>query len=111
MTPSDPSSSSKTHVFPGVTLQTLESMQSKPGGSYKLALDPEGFRGSLTLDVGVGEVVVRFSHDSARNELTLTLVKKPIFVPASMIWTGAEQMLRQAGEQPSAPSARSVDGD
>jgi hypothetical protein len=92
-------------------LHTLQSLQGKPGGDYRVALDPDGVSGLLTIDVGMGDVVVRFSHNSERAELTLTIVKKPMLVPASMIWAGTSQVLRRAAEQECKSDPESVDGD
>ncbi len=104
-------SASKTHVFPGVTRQALTSLQNQAGGNYALELDPDGAGGLLTTRTGMGDVVVRFSHDSERAELTLTIVKKPMLLPAAMILEGTSQALRKAAGQASAPAAKSAGGD
>ncbi len=103
---SSTSSSSKTHVFSGVTLQSLLNLQNQAGvagqtgGNYSLQFDPDRTGGVLSMNPGVGDVVVRFSHDSARSELTLTIVKKPMLLPTAVIWAGASQVLRQAADTP-----------
>lgn len=111
-----PGSTAKTHVFQGVTLQALMSLRNQTGGSaegtFALQLDPDGVGGLLTTHTPMGDVVVRFSHNSERAELTLTIVKKPMFVPTSLILAQTAQVLRRAAEQASSPgAAQSVSGD
>jgi hypothetical protein len=108
---------SKTHVFPGVTLQALTSLRDQAalpgqaGGNYALQLDPDGVGGLLTTHTGMGDVVVRFSHNDERAELTVTIVKKPMFLPAAAIFAGTSQVLRNAASQASPPDAKSGSGD
>lgn len=110
-------STAKTRVFPGVTLAALMSLNDQSsiggetGGGYKLALDADGVGGLLTLNVGVGDVIVRFSHNSDRNELTVTIVKKPMLLPTAAIWAGTSQVLRQAAERASSSASKPVGGD
>jgi hypothetical protein len=100
-------STSKTHVFPGVTLDALKSLQGQGGGkSYSLKLDPDGVGGLFTMRAGISDVVVRFSYNIERAELTLTIMKKPILLPAAMIWAGTSQVLRLAADQASASTAK-----
>jgi hypothetical protein len=117
LTPSDRSKApaSKTHVFPGVTLEALASLRDQAGGNgggnYALKLDPNSAAGLLTTHTPMGDVVVRFSHNSERNELTLTIVKKPMLLPTAAIITGTSQVLRHAANQATRPAAKSVGND
>ena len=107
----------KTHVFSGVTLEALLSLRdqsglaSQAGGNYAVELDPDGVGGLFKIDIGMGDVVVRFSHNSEHAELTLTIVKKPIFLPAAAIWAGTSQVLRNASGRSGLPIAKSTGGD
>jgi hypothetical protein len=101
MSPRSAGSAAKKHVFSGVTLQTIMSLQGQggDGGTYKLQLDPGNTSGMLTIDAGIGDVVLRFSHDNERAELTLSIVKKPMLVPSGTILSVATQVLRNAASQ------------
>jgi hypothetical protein len=100
-------STSKTHVFSGVTLDALKGLRGQAGGkNYSLELDPDGVGGLFTMRAGMSDVVVRFSHNNERSELTLTIVKKPMLLPAAMIWAGTSQVLRLAADQASASAAK-----
>jgi hypothetical protein len=100
-----PTATSKTHVFPSVSLQTLISLRDQPGGNYALQFDPGGFRGLLTIHTPMGDVVVRFSHDNERAELALTIVKKPMLLPTAVIFEQTSQVLRNAASQAIGQSA------
>jgi hypothetical protein len=97
--------SSKTHVFPGVTLQALASLRDQPatpgqgGANYSLKLDPDGTGGLFTVNIGIGDVVLRFDHNAERAELTMSIVKKPMLVPSSAIFSQASQVLREAANR------------
>jgi hypothetical protein len=89
--------SSNTHVYPGITLETVNSLRGQAGGgNLTLNLDPDGTGGLLTIPVPVGDVVLRFDHNKERSELTLTIVKKPIFLSAALIFQQASHILNQA---------------
>jgi hypothetical protein len=107
-----PGPASKTHVFSGVTLQALTALRDQPGGDYGLVFDPQGFGGMLTIHTPMGDVVVRFNHDDERAELTLTIVKKPMLLPTSVIFNQTSQVLRHAANlaSPNAVSKTTPDG-
>jgi hypothetical protein len=109
MSPFDPStaSASKTHIFPGVTLQALERLRDQAGGNYALKLDPDGVGGLLTTHTPMGDVVLRFDHDSERDELKVTIVKKPMLLPAAVIVTETSQVLRHAAGLADSPASDS----
>jgi hypothetical protein len=96
---------SKTHVFSGVPFEALLRLRSQAGGNYLLESDPDGVGGLLTIHTPMGDVVLRFSHNSERAELTLTVVKKPLVVPTAVIFDQTAQVLRQAADQANSHSA------
>lgn len=108
---------SSTHVFTGVSLQALTSLRDQagkpgePGVNYALELDPDGLGGLLTSHTPMGDVVVRLSYNSELAELTLTIVKKPMLVPARMIVEGTSQVLHQASVQAGQLAAKPAAGD
>jgi hypothetical protein len=92
-------STSKTHIFPGVTLKALEKLREQAGGSYALKLDPVGVGGLLTTGTTMGDVVLRFDLDSERAELKVVIVKKPMLMPTPVILAETSHVLRLAAEQ------------
>ncbi len=65
-------------------------------GSYALPLDPDRIGGTLTKRTGMGEVVVRFDHDNARAEMTVTILKKPMMLPTPLLLAEFSLALRRA---------------
>ena len=103
--------SSKTQIFPGITLEALTGLRDQTSGqgqgnaNYSLKLDPDGTGGLFTAHIGIGDVVLRFNHNAERSELAMTVVKKPMLVPTSAIFAQASQVLRQAVSRASQPAA------
>jgi hypothetical protein len=89
---------SKPHVFTRVTLQALNTLRSQAGGNFGLELDPDGVGGLITIQTGMGEVVLRFSHNNERAELALTILKKPAKLPTMMILAETSELLRRAAK-------------
>jgi hypothetical protein len=50
--------------------------------------------------------VVELAHDSAKAELTLTLVKKPWLLPEGLLWNGFSETLEGAAAERHKISAR-----
>ena len=88
------------HVFNGVTPEVLGRLQGEDNGSYALELDPGRVSGTLKRRSGMGDVVVRFNHDSARAEMTVEIVKKPMLLPTPVLLAEMSLALRRAkGEE------------
>lgn len=86
---------SKTRVFTGVTFERLSRMQEEDRGDYALALEPGRIGGTVHKPTPLGVVVVRFAHDIQRAEMTVTILKKPVLVPAEVVWVGVSRALRR----------------
>ena len=87
---------SNKHVFPGVTLEILSRLRAEDDGSFRLHLDPGRIGGTLTRRSSVGDVVLRFDHDDQRAEMTVTIVKKPMFLPTPLLLAEMNLALRRA---------------
>jgi hypothetical protein len=103
-------SASKTHVFPGVALETVISLRDQAPGNYKLDLDPDGLGGLLTISTPMGDVVLRLRHNGATSELTLTIVKKPMLLPKATILSTISEVLREAAAKTSPAAAAGAVG-
>ena len=78
-----------TRTFSGVTPSILSRMKEFGRAEYGIVYDPpEGAISTATSQTPLGECVIEFVHDSAKAELTLTLVKKPWLLPEGVLWSG-----------------------
>ena len=104
---------SNSRTFSGVNADALSRIKGFGRAEYSVVFDPpEGPRSTATSQTPFGECVVEFVHDSARSELTLTIVKKPWLVPEGLLWGGFVAALERCREQavdPAAPVDRPSD--
>jgi hypothetical protein len=85
---------SNTRTFSYVTAEVVNRMKEFARAKYNIVFDPPDDSTSIaTSQTPLGECVIEFVHDSARAELTLTLVKKPWLLPESMLWNGFTETL------------------
>jgi hypothetical protein len=85
---------SNTRTFSYVTAEVVNRMKEFARAKYNIVFDPpDGSTSIATSQTPLGECVIEFVHDSARAELTLTLVKKPWLLPESMLWNGFTETL------------------
>lgn len=83
-------------VFPGVTPQVLERLTQGDDGSYLLDLEPDSISGRLTRRTALGDVVIRFDYSAERSEMTVTILKKPVFLPTVALWAEMSNALENA---------------
>jgi len=87
-------------TFTGVTTEILNRMKGLGCDEYNLVFDPpDGPRSTATTQTPLGECVFEFIYDSARAELTLTIVKKPWLVREGMLWSGFAATLERSREE------------
>jgi hypothetical protein len=85
---------SNTRAFSGVTAEVVSRMKDFARANYDIVFDPPDGPTSIgTSQTPLGECVIEFVHDPAKDELTLTLVKKPWLLPESMLWNGFTETL------------------
>ena len=87
---------SRTHVFHGITLAALVRMHAEGGGDHVVELDPDQSGGTVRRPTPLGEVAVRFVHDRVREEMTVTIVRKPRLLPDTVLWAGVALQLQRA---------------
>ena len=91
---------SSTRTFSGVTDAILSRMKEFGRAEYGIVYDPpEGAISTATSQTPLGECVIEFAHDSAKAELTLTLVKKPWLLPEGVLWSGFVATLERCREE------------
>lgn len=90
---------SRTHIFSGVSLELLRRMHEDDSADYALKLDPDRKGGTVNKPTPLGDVVVRFEHDMLRADMTVTILKKPMLLPAAVLWAGVSHALRRASGQ------------
>ena len=94
---------SRSHVFHGITLAALVRMHDEGGGDHVIELDPDRLSGTVRRSTPLGDVAVRFVHDRAREEMTITIVKKPRLLPEAVLWAEVALVLRRAISQAAPP--------
>ena len=91
---------STSRTFSGVTVEDLSRIKGLGRAEHGVVFDPpDGLCGNATSQTPFGECVIAFVHDIARAELTLTIVKKPWLIPASLLWSGFLETLGRCREQ------------
>jgi hypothetical protein len=74
-------------VFHGITLAVLVRMHAEGGGDHVVELDPDQSGGTVrrpTRSVRSPSV----SPTTGREEMTVTIVRKPKLLPAAVLWAG-----------------------
>ena len=91
---------SASRTFSGVTPEILKRMKELGRAEYNIVYDPpEGSVSTATSQTPLGECVIKFAHDPAKAELTLTLVKKPWLLPEGVLWNGFVATLDRCREE------------
>jgi len=91
---------SNTRTFSGVTADVVSRMKEFARAKYDIVFNPpDGSTSVATSQTPLGECVIEFTHDAAKAQLTLTLVKKPWLLPESMLWNGFTETLDQCRTQ------------
>jgi hypothetical protein len=87
---------SKVQTFKGVTQDVLEYLHAVGGRDFVTEFEADGRRGTITGASGLGRVSLHFDYDAARAEMTLTILKKPMLAPPSLLWAEFSYAVRDA---------------
>jgi len=80
-------------TFSRVTVDHVLRVKQVAQNRYGILFDPpDGTRGIATGHTPFGDCIVSFSFDSA---LVLTVIKKPILLPAGLLWSRFEEELER----------------
>jgi hypothetical protein len=86
-----------TRTFSSVTDDLMHRIKQVARDQHGILFDPpDGVTGTATGRTPLGECVVRFVYDSAQAELVMTLVKKPLMLPAGFLWTAFSAELERS---------------
>lgn len=79
---------SASRIFSGVTVTVINRIKQVAHGEYGIVFDPpDAAKGTAAARTPIGDFVMHFVHDSAESVLVLTLVKKPMLLPAVLVWS------------------------
>jgi hypothetical protein len=84
------------HTFTGVTPDLLARLARARRGPIQLDFNADGRTGTASGKLPLGLVEIGFSYASERSELTLTVLRKPMFVPTPILWAEFSLALREA---------------
>ena len=84
------------HTFTAITPAILKQLAERRRGGIKIVFNEDRRTGRASGTLPVGWVEVGFSYAHDRNELTLTVLKKPMLVPAPLLWAEFSFALREA---------------
>jgi hypothetical protein len=88
-------------AFSGVTVRVVNRIRQVAHDEHGVVFDPsDGTTGTATAHTGIGDCVVHFVHDGVQSVLVLTLVKKPMLLPAALLWSGLSAELERLKRMP-----------
>jgi hypothetical protein len=92
---------SRSRAFSGVTVTVVNRIKQVAHGEHGIAFDPhDGTNGTATARTPIGDFVIHFVHDSVQSVLVLTLVKKPMLLPAALLWSGLSPEVERLKRMP-----------
>ncbi len=84
----------ESRTFASVTADHLDRLKQVARDRHGISFDPpDGAKGVATGHSPFGDCIVHFVHDNAQAVLSLTLVRKPMLLPAGMMWSSFEAVL------------------
>lgn len=84
----------KTRNFGGVKQAVWECVKKTSYEQHGTKYVPaDGNQGTATTSTPVGEVVLNFDYDLAKETITYTIVKKPFLVSDDQIWNGIQETI------------------
>jgi hypothetical protein len=87
---------SKSRKFPNVTTEILTRIKEVGRIEHGVVYDPpDGPRSTASSQTPLGECMIQFDHDSARAELTVTIIKRPWLLPEGILWDGFMRALER----------------
>lgn len=86
-----------TRTFSSVTADLMHRIRQVAREEHGILFDPpDATKGTATGRTPLGECIVHFAYDSVQAELVMTLVKKPLMLPAGFLWTAFSAELERS---------------
>lgn len=80
-----------TKTFNGVTPAAWERMKAQSASEHGTVYDsPDGARGTAKTSTPIGELVLRFAYDAAKQSVTYEIDKKPFILAEGTVWSGVQ---------------------
>jgi hypothetical protein len=75
-------------TFASVTADLVHRIKQVAHEQHNVTFEPpDGTKGTATGRTPFGDCIVHFAHDAAQAVLVMTLVKKPMVLPATLMWS------------------------
>ena len=85
---------SDSKTYSNVTEEIFACVKATSSKAHGTVYDPPtGNKGTATTDTVVGKVKVGFDLNTDSNEITYTLIHKPVLAPEHDIWNGIEDAI------------------
>jgi hypothetical protein len=98
-------------TFPDVTLDMLERIaRREDAAGFAMQIDEDRRAGTAGGSTPLGPVEVRFALAPDTAELSVTILRKPPFLPAAMLWAEFGRALEAARAQAAGPLAVDMAG-
>lgn len=89
--------------FPDVTIALLERVAAQEDAArFAIAIDADGSGGTMLGATPLGEVEAHFTLLPDEAEMSVTILQKPAFLPASLLWSEFARALACARDDPAA---------
>ena len=86
----------ESRTFEGVSAATWERMQAAGRDNHGTVFEEASdSRGTATTSTPVGTIVLDYAFDPADEQITYTIVKKPMLAASSLIWGGIAATLER----------------
>ena len=86
-----------TRTFSSVTADLMHRIRQVARDEHGILFDPpDGTKGTATGSTPLGVCIVDFVYDTAQAELVMTVVKKPLMLPAAFLWTAFSAELERS---------------
>lgn len=86
----------ESRTFDGVSAATWARMQAAGRDNHGTVFEEtNGGRGTATTGTPVGTIVLEYAFDPSAEQITYTIVKKPMLAASSLIWGGIAATLER----------------
>ena len=84
-------------TFSDVTIDLLERIAARDDvAGFAFDIDPDRRTGTACGATPLGEVAIRFDLVPERAEMTVTILRKPSFVPTALLWSEFARAIERA---------------